>query len=47
MISRKRSRYGRRMMLLTTSVGIVDVVRSTWTVLSGSGFSDVPGWQST
>jgi hypothetical protein len=48
MISRKRSRYGRRMMLLTRSVGIVDVVFSTGTTpLFGSFSSACPGWQST
>jgi hypothetical protein len=41
-------RRGRRMMLLTRSAGIVEVVCSTGTIpSSGSLSSDVPGWQST
>ena len=48
MMSRKRSRKGRRMMLLTRSMGIVELVCSTGTrPPSGSLRSEAPGWQST
>ncbi len=43
-----RSRYGRRMMLLIRSIGIVDAVCSTGIVAPGfSRCSAVPGRQST
>jgi hypothetical protein len=49
MMNRSRSRYGRRRMLLTRSVGIVDAVCLTGTVPDpsvGSRFGELPGWQS-
>jgi hypothetical protein len=48
MMRRKRSRYGRRMMLLMRSAGIVEVVCSTGTVPPSRSLSgELPGWQST
>ena len=46
MISRSRSRYGRRRTLFTRSVGIVDCVWVTGTVPLSS-WGELPGWQST
>ena len=48
MISRSRSRYGRRRMLLTRSVGIVDAVRVSGMIAFDARFCLLePGWQST
>ena len=45
---RRRSRYGRRRMLLTRSIGIVDVVCVTGTTaFFGHACGELPGWQST
>jgi hypothetical protein len=47
-ISRRRSRYGRRITLPTRSAGTVEVV--FWTVIGSSDSSScwsLPGWQST